>query len=113
MSKRMVTTIRPDAEYLYQRAMNGQGKDSPDTVLEYFDRALAIDPGYVTALNEKANFLDQIGKLDEALTCYDRALVIDPGSAEAWFNKGLTLKKLGNEKDAETCINRGIELAVG
>jgi len=113
MSERKVTTIQHDAEYLYQRAMNGQGKDAPEKVLEYFDRAIATDPGYVTAINEKANFLDQIGKLDEALSCYDRALVIDPGSAEAWFNKGLTLKKLGEEKDAEACINRGIELAVG
>ena len=113
MSERRVTTVRPDAEYLYQKAMNGQGKDAPEKVLEYFDRAIAMDPGYVTALNEKGNFLDQIGKLDEAISCYDRALVIDPASAEAWFNKGLTLKKLRNEKDAETCINRGIELAVG
>jgi tetratricopeptide (TPR) repeat protein len=113
LPERKVTMVRPDAEYLYERAMNGQGKDAPDKVLEYFDRAIAMDPGYVTALNEKANFLDQIGKLDEALTCYDRALTLDPWSAEAWFNKGLTLKKLGKEKDAEACINRGIELAVG
>jgi tetratricopeptide (TPR) repeat protein len=109
----MVTTVRPDAEYLYRRAMNGQGKDTPEMILENFDRAITLDPGYVTALNEKANFLDQIGRFDEALSCYDRALRIDPGSAEAWFNKGLTLKKMGKEKDAEACINRGIDLAVG
>jgi tetratricopeptide (TPR) repeat protein len=113
MSEKKITTVRPDAEYLYQRAMDGQGKDAPEKVLENFERAIAMDPGYVTALNEKANFLDQIGRLDEAITCYDRALVIDPGSAEAWFNKGLTLKKLRMEKDAEACINRGIELAMG
>jgi tetratricopeptide (TPR) repeat protein len=113
MSERMVTTIQPDAEYLYRRAMNSQGNEKPETVLEYFDRALDTEPGYATAWNEKANYLDNIGRLDEAITCYDRALAIDPESAEAWFNKGLTLKKLGKEKDAEKCINRGIELAVG
>lgn len=113
MSGRTVTVIQPDAEYLYQRAMNGQGKDAPEKVIEYFDRAVTIDPRYAAALNEKANYLDQIGRLDEALTCYDRALGIDPALAEVWFNKGLTLKKLGRDKEAETCISRGIELAVG
>jgi tetratricopeptide (TPR) repeat protein len=113
MSGRKVTMIQPDAEYLYQRAMNGQGKDAPEKILEYFDRAVTLDPGYATVLNEKANYLDQIGRLDEALTCYDRALGIDSGMAEVWFNKGLTLKKLGRDKEAETCINRGIELALG
>jgi tetratricopeptide (TPR) repeat protein len=105
--------ISQDARYYFQLALDAEARENPNKVIEYFDRALAMEPQYAGAWNEKANFLDLIGKLDEALICYDTALSIDPGAAEAWFNKGLTLKKLGREQDAVSCINRGIELAIG
>jgi len=75
--------------------------------------ALSSEPAYAAAWNEKANFLDSVGKFDEALACYDCSLKIDPGNAEVWFNKGLTLRKLGRENEAFSCINRGIDLACG
>jgi tetratricopeptide (TPR) repeat protein len=113
MTDRTVITVASDAEYQYRRAMDAQGRESPERVLQYFDQAILTEPGYVMVWNEKANYLDYIGKFEDALACYDRALALDPGSAEVWFNKGLTLKKMGREKDAAACINRGIELAVG
>jgi len=96
-----------------QRAMEEETRNNPPKVLEYFNQAIASEPGYATAWNEKANFLDLMGKFDEALTCYDTALKIAPGDAEIWFNKGLTLKKMGKEQDAESCISHGIDLAIG
>lgn len=111
--KKLVKTIPKEAEYYFRVAMDAENRESPVKVLEYFDRAINSDPGYVPAWNEKANFLDQIQKYDEALVCYDTAIRIDPGMAEAWFNKGLTLKKIGRDSDAAVCITRGIELAIG
>jgi tetratricopeptide (TPR) repeat protein len=111
--KKLVKTVPKEAEYYFRVAMDAENKDSPVKVLEYFDRAIAMDPGYVTALNEKANFLDLLQRYDEALDCYDSAIRIDPGMAEAWFNKGLTLKKMGKDNDASSCITKGIELAIG
>ncbi len=107
-----ITPVIPEAEYHYQRAMDAQGKKSPDEILDSFDRALASYPGHVIVLNEKANYLDQLGRLEDAIACYNKALDLDPGSAEVWFNKGLTLKKLGKEAEATTCIRKGIELSV-
>jgi tetratricopeptide (TPR) repeat protein len=111
--KKLVTTVPKEAEYYFRVAMDAENKESPAKVLGYFDRAITMDPGYVPAYNEKANYLDLIQRFDEALECYDAAIRIDPGMAEAWFNKGLTLKKMGRESDAATCITRGIELAIG
>jgi tetratricopeptide (TPR) repeat protein len=105
--------ISHDAQYFFRLALDAEAGENPQNVLEYFDRAIALEPGYAGAWNEKANFLDLMGDLDKALVCYDRALSIDPEAAEAWFNKGLTLKKMGRDQDAVSCINRGIELALG
>ncbi len=108
-----IVSISPDAQYFFRLALDAAAGENPQSVLEYFDRAIAMEPAYAGAWNEKANFLDQMGELDKALACYDTALSIDPGAAETWFNKGLTLKKLGRNSDAVSCINRGIELAIG
>jgi tetratricopeptide (TPR) repeat protein len=112
MTKTMAS-ISQDAKYFFRRAMDAETKNNPELVIEYFDRAIRMDPGYAMAWNEKGNYLDLIGKLDEALSCYDTALRLEPDDAEIWFNKGLTLKKMGREKDAISCINHGIELAIG
>ncbi|NYT20529.1 MAG: tetratricopeptide repeat protein [Methanomicrobiales archaeon] len=111
--QKKIMSISPDAQYFFRLALDAEAGENPQSVLEYFDRAIAMEPAYASAWNEKANFLDQMGELDMALVCYDRALTIDPNAAEAWFNKGLTLKKMGRDEDAVSCINRGIELAIG
>ena len=44
----------------------------------YYDKALAIDPTYVNALNGKANVLQNLQRYDEAIKYYDKVLAIDP-----------------------------------
>jgi tetratricopeptide (TPR) repeat protein len=112
MEKR-IESISPDARYFLKRALDAETRNNPEKVIEYFDQALTREPRYAMAWNEKGNFLDLMGKTDEALDCYDKALTIEPDAPEVWFNKGLTLKKIGREQDAASCINRGIELAIG
>jgi tetratricopeptide (TPR) repeat protein len=111
--EKTIVSISQDARYFFGRAMDAETRNDQQNVIDYFDRALAMDPGYALAWNEKGNYLDLMGRLDEALACYDTALKLEPGDAEIWFNKGLTLKKIGREKDAVSCINHGIELAIG
>ena len=92
--------ISKEARYFLGRAMEATTRSNPEQVIAYFDRAIEMDPGFAMAWNEKGNYLDLIGKFDEALSCYDSALTIEPDDAEIWFNKGLTLKKVGREKEA-------------
>jgi tetratricopeptide (TPR) repeat protein len=113
MKHKHVVTVPREAEYHLQKAMDAQGGEAPENILAQFDLALSTEPAYAAAWNEKANFLDSVGKFEEALACYDHSLKIDPGNAEVWFNKGLTLRKLGRENEAFSCINRGIDLACG
>jgi tetratricopeptide (TPR) repeat protein len=111
--QKTIVSISQDAQCFFRLALEAETLKDPERVLECFDRAIALEPTYVGAWNEKANFLDQIGRFNEALVCYDTAIKIDAGAAEAWFNKGLTLKRLGRETEGIACINRGIGLAAG
>jgi len=105
----MVVNIPMDAEYYYRFGLDTQHKERPEIALEYFDRAIAAHPSYAMAWNEKANFLDFLGRYEEAVECYDMAIRLDTEYGEAWFNKGLTLRKMGRSNEAISCINHGID----
>ena len=62
----------------------------------YYDRALAIDPHYVTALTYKGWALDELGNHTGAIVYYDKASALDPkfvGLALSY--KGAALLRLG------------------
>jgi tetratricopeptide (TPR) repeat protein len=46
--------------------------------MTYYDKALAIDPHNVNALNNKGAALYNLGNYTGAITYYDKALAIDP-----------------------------------
>jgi len=106
-----VGRVSSEAEYYYCRAINAESKEQPKSVLEYFDRAIAAHPGYAMAWSEKGNFLESIGKIEDALLCFDMALKLDPESSEVWFNRGMTLRKVGRDNEAKDSIIKGIDLA--
>ena len=50
-----------------------------DEALACYDRALALRPDSVEALNNKGNTLRELKRLDAAVECYELALKIRPG----------------------------------
>ena len=59
------------------------------------DRALAIDPDHIHALNHKGNALIGLGLQEEAIVWYDKALQVDPNYVHALNGKGNALLGLG------------------
>ena len=51
--------------------------------IEYYDKALEIDPENAEALNNKGVALDDLGKYNEAIEYYDKVLEIDPKHADS------------------------------
>jgi tetratricopeptide (TPR) repeat protein len=81
----------------------GAALDSPgeyQDALEYYDRALAIDPDNVSALDGKGAALFYLGREEEAIVNFDRALAIDPDDTNALTNKGTALAGLGRYEEA-------------
>jgi Tfp pilus assembly protein PilF len=62
--------------------------------LASFDRALALKPDHVQALNNRGLTLAALGRGAEALASWDAALAADPDHVEALHNRGNALYRL-------------------
>jgi tetratricopeptide (TPR) repeat protein len=78
--------------------------------LAAYDRAIALDPKYALAWNNKGNALYYLGRYAEALACYDRVIALDPKYALAWNGKGAALDDLGRYGEALAACDRAIAL---
>jgi tetratricopeptide (TPR) repeat protein len=62
--------------------------------MNYFDKALSIDPNNVSALNGKGAALSGLKNYTGSIQYYDKALDIDPNFVKALTNRGLVLNNL-------------------
>ena len=68
--------------------------DSPEEVLQVFEKAIALKAGSPTAHFRYADVLFKQGKLEEARVAYSRAIELKPGFALAHRNLGQVLLSL-------------------
>jgi hypothetical protein len=78
--------------------------------LASFDRAIALNPNYAEAHNNRGHQLRALGRLDEALASYDRAVAQKPEYAGALNNRGIVLGSLGRFDEALASYDRAIAL---
>jgi tetratricopeptide (TPR) repeat protein len=71
-----------------------------DEDLLAFERAIAVDPDFAPAWNNKGNALIERWRSEEAIAAYDRAIALDPNDAEAWNSKGFALIDLERSEEA-------------
>src|SRR6266568_4836857 len=90
--------------------------ESLDRAVFLFERAVALDPGYVRAHLElgstyanKAEYLAIPELHQQALRSFRRALDLAPGLVRAWREVGSTLVSLGREEEGIDAIRRGLE----
>jgi tetratricopeptide (TPR) repeat protein len=83
----------PDIQNLIGLCLSMLGK--PEEALEAFDRAIAVNPGYVEALLNRAITLNDLGRLDEARASYEQAGVADEEKSSGRFSS-LAAARLAN-----------------
>jgi len=106
-----ITTPYPEAKALFIRGLTSSTQYARyNESLEYFDKALAIDPGFTDAWYAKGVALHNLKRYDEAVTCYDRALALDPQNAAVWFLKGTALDDSGRHTGAVECYKKAMEI---
>ena len=81
-----------EALMLLAQAVSHLGRD--DQALDFVDRALALKPDYMMAMNRKAMILQTLGRFDEADPLFRRALELAPMDGELWrgFVTGFKVK---------------------
>ena len=72
------------------------------------ERAVAVDPTQICALNNLANALFNAGRIREAVEIYRRALIVDPVNVTVLTNLALTLLHVGEFRFAAKCIDRAL-----
>ena len=71
--------------------------------LEYYDNALLINAKNVEALYAKAKFLQDVNKINEAMSIYSEIIQINPIHKNSLYNMGAI--ELGVKKDLNKAIN--------
>lgn len=79
----------------------------PGLALAHLDRAIARDPGDVTALNARGVALDMLGRGRAARAAYDAAIAAAPGFVDARVNRALS-RALDGETQAALEALRGV-----
>jgi tetratricopeptide (TPR) repeat protein len=78
--------------------------------LEYFDKAIEIDPKDAYSWSEKGRTLVNLNRVDEAMECFNKVVEITPDEPYSWTEKGRFLVDLKRLTEALECYNKAIEL---
>jgi Flp pilus assembly protein TadD len=77
---------------------------------QYFDRALALEPGNPAILTGVANWYRHLGRLREAALACDAAIRLAPDYADAWVERGAVLGVGGSSKAARESYETAAKL---
>ncbi len=84
---------------------------SLNEAVKSYERAIEINPKYLTAWKNKGIVLCSLGEYNDSLEDFDQAIKIDPKYALAWYNKGLALNQLGRYDESVQAYNKAIEIS--
>lgn len=97
----------------YEEGKSQLRADHVGLALVMFQRALAIDPRSVAALNAVGAAYDELHLPDQATPYYLKALAIEPRSADTLNNMGLSALLSGQPDVARQLLHRANSLAPG
>jgi tetratricopeptide (TPR) repeat protein len=95
---------------LYNQATDLYRQGRYEEAIAYYDKALAIDPNDVDALNYKGAALYRQGKHQEAITYFDKALAIDPNYVPALTYKGIYVYDLERYDEAIAYYDKALAI---
>jgi tetratricopeptide (TPR) repeat protein len=80
--------------------------ESPNSKINWYDEALAVNQNNVPALVQKGTDLVARGKGEQSITWLDKALSIDPTNIMALISKGAALRNIGQYPEAIIMYDR-------
>jgi len=83
-------------------------KGDHNTAIEWFDKALVINPKDHHAMRQRGVSLSEKGDEDAAIEWFDKALAINPKDYRAMHNRGVTLSEKGDEDGAIEWFDRAL-----
>jgi tetratricopeptide (TPR) repeat protein len=105
---RLVTKNNALAEFNAGNAVRDKG--DIETAIEYYKRAIKIDPNRIDAQNNLASAYFSLGMNEKAVEHYAIALRINPNDAAAQANMGTALASLGRFEEATSHLLQSLAL---
>ena len=99
------------AEYSHQKGCIFADRGDMLTAIEYFERAVDMDPRHTEALFRLANESSLLGNDEEAIKLYERSLSRPPVYLGALINLGILYEDNENYQAAAFCFRRVVESA--
>ncbi|TAL26042.1 MAG: tetratricopeptide repeat protein, partial [Nitrospirae bacterium] len=81
-----------------------------DKALEYYQKAVSIDPNYENALFELGYINNEKGEYRKAIEYYNKVAVLNPRAKDALNNLGLAYSQLNDIPNAEKWYKKSLEL---
>ncbi|MCX5718277.1 MAG: FlgO family outer membrane protein [Nitrospirae bacterium] len=85
-------------------------KKDTDKAIEYYLKAVSIDPNHTNALFELGYVYNEKGEYSKAIEYYNRVLAIDPRAKDALNNIGLSYESQKDYVKAESYYRKAIEV---
>jgi tetratricopeptide (TPR) repeat protein len=95
-------------QYNIAQVYSMMGQD--DDAVEYYRKAMQMDPHYSEYYNEVGNILQRSGKFEEAEAMYDLAIEYSAPYPEVYFNKAICRMSTGRIEESLECLARSLEL---
>jgi tetratricopeptide (TPR) repeat protein len=104
-------TLSSAAEYTDRgRDCVGQGSYTQENAIADFNQAIALDPNYARAYNNRAASYEQLGDLNQAVVDYTQAIALAPAYVKAYDNRGWVYYVQTNYSAALADFNQALQL---
>lgn len=97
---------REDSRAWYWRGVVADKEGKWGAAIQYFSKAVTIDPSYIDSWLSMGELLLNNDKVSGADESFSRVLQLDGGSARAWLGKAKAMHKLGRWGAAIQCMDK-------
>ena len=99
-----------DAQEWFDRASDEFDAGNYVRAIEYYGRAIELNPEFGYAFNNRAWAYYFLGRYEEALADLNRALELGPVDAPAYYGRGVVYEKIGRYDEAIGDYTKAVEL---
>ncbi|MEZ4811548.1 MAG: tetratricopeptide repeat protein [Allomuricauda sp.] len=100
-----------DYQTCYNIAFIADVEKKYDVAIEFYDKAIALNPNEAKGHQGKACTLVHIGKYEEALDLIKKAIQLDSNNFEGYYNLACIYANLAKEKEMFDALEKTIDLA--
>jgi tetratricopeptide (TPR) repeat protein len=99
-----------EAAKYHQLGLTATNSGDYPKAIEYFDKALELEPSNEITWVDKGVALRALGRYEDAIQCFDRALKINIRYVTAWQNKAQAHEVLAQYKEALECYDKVLSI---